>query len=193
MSKSVVVPLESSKAAHEHTRAVIGMCTISAMYPLSAPSSTRRDDRLVFRMRGPRRLFVLIAWALLAGATARDSIAQSETDDASLTSGVFSADQVERGRERFDSECMDCHELEEFTGPGAFLEEQEGETLWSVFEFIWSEMPEDKPAWLEPSEYADILSFILSVYGFPSGDSDLSTDKASLEKIRIAAPEGSGS
>ncbi len=130
---------------------------------------------------------------MLVSTTSRFSLAQSDADDAALSNGAFSADQVERGREGFYSECMDCHELEEFTGPGAFLEEQEGETLWSVFEFIWSEMPEDKPAWLEPSEYADILSFILSVYGFPSGDSDLSTDKAALEQIRIAAPERPGS
>jgi len=110
-----------------------------------------------------------------------------------LVSGVFSAEQVERGREAFYAECMECHELEEFTGPGAYLEEQEGESLWSVFEFIWAEIPADKPAWLEPTEYADILSFILSVYGFPAGDSELPIDQDSLEGIRISAPERQGS
>jgi mono/diheme cytochrome c family protein len=109
-----------------------------------------------------------------------------------LANGIFSQAQVERGRSSFESECMDCHELEEFTGPDAYFEEQQGESLWSVFEFIWAEMPEDKPAWLEPEEYADILAFILSVYGFPAGDGDLPTDQRVLEQIELILPLRSG-
>jgi mono/diheme cytochrome c family protein len=111
----------------------------------------------------------------------------------SLSRGFFSASQVERGRESFMSECTDCHEIEEFTGVGAYLESQEGERLWDVFEFIWSEMPEDRPAWLEPTEYADILAYILSVYGFPAGDTDMPIDRASLREVRVTMPQRPGS
>ena len=62
-----------------------------------------------------------------------------------------------------------------------------------MFEFIWSEMPEDRPAWLEPEEYADILSYILSVYGMPTGPTDLPTDEETLEQITILGPSLPGS
>lgn len=91
------------------------------------------------------------------------------------------------------SECTDCHEIEEFTGVGAYLESQEGETLWDVFEFIWSEMPEDRPSWLEPEEYADILAYVLSVYGFPSGDSDMPIERDALRTVTITVPQRPGS
>ena len=88
---------------------------------------------------------------------------------------------------------MDCHEIEEFVGAGAFFDEQEGETLWSVFEFVWSEMPEDRPAWLDPEEYADILAYLLSVYGFPAGKKDLPIEQADLEHYLVMPPERPGS
>jgi hypothetical protein len=87
---------------------------------------------------------------------------------------------------------MECHELEEYTAAGAYLEEMEGNTVWEVFEFIWSEMPEDNPSWLKPEEYADILAYILSVYGMPAGDSDLPTDKETLEDIAVQGPRLGG-
>lgn len=83
--------------------------------------------------------------------------------------------------------------MQEFTGVGAYLEQMDGEPLWEVFEFIWTEMPEDRPARLEPEEYADILAYILSVYGAPAGDTDLPTDEPSLERILIERPEQPGS
>jgi S-disulfanyl-L-cysteine oxidoreductase SoxD len=107
--------------------------------------------------------------------------------------GVFSSAQVERGRESFDGNCADCHEIEEFTGAGAYFEEMDGEPLWRVFDFIWSEMPEDRPAWLEPQEYADILAYILSVYGMPTGEADMPIEQTALDGIHLARPERPGS
>jgi mono/diheme cytochrome c family protein len=129
------------------------------------------------------------------GALTGSIAALAQADDASdaLSRGFFSAAQVERGRESFSWECTDCHEIEEFTGVGAYLESQEGETLWDVFEFIWAEMPEDRPSWLEPEEYADILAYVLSVYGFPTGDSDMPIERAALRGVRITVPQRPGS
>jgi len=106
----------------------------------------------------------------------------------SASSGAFSTEQVERGRDSFLRECMDCHEIEEFVGEDAYLDQQEGENLWNIFEFIWSEMPEDKPAWLEPDEYADILAYLLDAYGFATGSQELPIDRESLEKYRVRPP-----
>jgi S-disulfanyl-L-cysteine oxidoreductase SoxD len=114
-------------------------------------------------------------------------------DGPTLAEGVFSRAQVERGEESFVWECMDCHEIEEFTGVGAYLEGKDGATLWEVFEYVWLEMPEDRPAWLDPEEYADILAYILSVYGHPAGDADLPTHETALKSILITRPDRPGS
>jgi len=103
--------------------------------------------------------------------------------------GVFSAAQVERGRHEFSAICMNCHEIEEFTGPGAYFEEADGKTVWELFEYIWAEMPEDEPASLDPKDYAAILAYTLSAYGLPTGDTDMPIDRKSLEAIKIARPE----
>jgi mono/diheme cytochrome c family protein len=110
----------------------------------------------------------------------------------STRDGIFSAEQARRGRAGFLWNCMECHELEEYTAAGAYLEEMEGKTVWDVFEFIWSEMPEDNPSLLEPEEYADILSYILSVYGMPAGEADLPTDRGALEDIVVQGPSLGG-
>lgn len=136
------------------------------------------------------RAFVLAALLVGAGLLCA-GLAQGQSG-RTTQDGVFSAAQVERGRASFVWECMECHELEEFAGAGAYLESMNGERLWDVFEFIWTEMPEDRPAWLEPREYADILAYLLSVYGAPAGERELPTERTPLRRITIARPEGDG-
>jgi mono/diheme cytochrome c family protein len=130
---------------------------------------------------------------IVAAAISSLSSAVLAQDVPTLAAGAFSEAQVRRGEESFASECMDCHEIEEFTGVGAYLEDMEGDTLWEVFEFVWTEMPEDRPAWLDPEEYTDILAYILSVYGHPTGPSDLPIDQQVLERIVITLPKRPGS
>jgi mono/diheme cytochrome c family protein len=106
---------------------------------------------------------------------------------------VFSQAQAARGERLFESICTNCHEIAEFTGPDAYLEGVEGEPLWDTFEFVWAEMPEDEPGSLSPEEYAAVLAYIFSVYGLPSGDTDLPIDRESLRAIAIARPVLPGS
>jgi mono/diheme cytochrome c family protein len=129
-----------------------------------------------------------LAVSLLAGLAA-----YGQFESRSIRDGVFSATQIERGRRWFRAVCMECHEMEEFTGAGAYLEEMDGKTLWEVFEYVWLEMPEDDPGSLAPERYADVLSYIFSVYGMPAGDADMSIDQAALEQIVIKRPSLPGS
>jgi mono/diheme cytochrome c family protein len=119
--------------------------------------------------------------------------ALAQAPQRTVRDGVFSAAQVERGKRNFDVICMNCHEIQEFTGPGAYFDEAEGKTVWEVFEYVWAEMPEDEPASLDPKDYAAILAYTLSVYGLPAGDADLGIERASLEAITIVAPARPGS
>lgn len=118
-----------------------------------------------------------------------------EAQDAQRTvrDGVFSAAQVARGDRLFNSICTDCHEIAEFTGAGAYLEEVDGEPLWDTFEYVSAEMPEDDPGSLNPEDYAAVLAYIFSVYGLPSGNAALPIDEKALEAIRIARPSPPGS
>ena len=46
-------------------------------------------------------------------------------------------------------------------------------------------MPADGPESLKPQEYADIVTYLFSVNKFPAGETELPTDAAALEAIRI--------
>lgn len=137
------------------------------------------------------RTAVLVAAIGLGSAAVVAAFAQ-DSGSRTIRDGVFSAAQVEAGREVFESVCMNCHEIEEFTAAGAYLDDVEGKKLWETFEYIWAEMPEDDPASLDPAEYAAVLSYIFSVYGLPAGDTDLPIDRASLEAITITGPAHAG-
>jgi mono/diheme cytochrome c family protein len=132
------------------------------------------------------RMAALVATLGLAAALAV-AFAQG-TQVRTVRDGVFSAAQVVAGREVFETVCVNCHEIEEFTGVGAYLEEVEGKPLWETFEYVWAEMPEDDPASLEPTDYAAVLSYLFSVYGLPTGAVDLPIDRGALESITITAP-----
>ena len=126
---------------------------------------------------GAAALGLAATWALTAQSASR-----------TIRDGVFSPAQAERGAQVFGTICTNCHDITEFTGAGAYLEDVEGKPLWETFEFVSSEMPEDDPGSLAPEDYADVLAYLFSVYGLPSGDDDLGTDRDSLRAIAIARP-----
>jgi len=136
----------------------------------------------------------LVTSAVLGAAALGLAVAlAAQTGRRTLRDGVFSAPQAERGARIFESICANCHEIAEFTGEGAYLEEVEGETLWETFDFVSSKMPDDDPGSLQPDEYAAALAYIFSAYGLPSGERDLPVDQESLETITIARPALPGS
>lgn len=119
-------------------------------------------------------------------------VASAQAEPRTVRDGVFSAAQVQRGQRIFKTICVNCHEIEEFTGPGAYLEEHDGKPLWDTFDFIWSNMPDDDPSSLQPGEYAAVLAYLFSVYGLPTGDADLPIDRKALELITITRPKPAG-
>jgi mono/diheme cytochrome c family protein len=137
--------------------------------------------------------FAAALGAALAGLAGAWSLAAQDGGGRTVRDGVFSARQAARGERLFESICMNCHEISEFTAAGAYLEEVEGKPLWETFEYVWAEMPEDDPASLPPEDYAAVLAYIFSIYGLPSGETDLPIDRASLEAITITRPALPGS
>ena len=132
------------------------------------------------------------AVGVVAGVVAMLGVA-AQDGQRTIRDGVFSAAQAARGERLFESICTNCHEITEFTAAGAYLEEVEGKPLWETFEYIWAEMPEDEPGSLNPEDYADVLAYIFSIYGLPSGVASLPVDRESLEAITIVRPSLPGS
>lgn len=135
--------------------------------------------------------------AVVLGIAAVSAVAvwglAAQDGERTIRDGVFSPAQAARGERLFESICINCHEIEEFTGADAYLEGVDGKPLWDTFEYVWSEMPEDDPASLNPEDYAAVLAYIFSVYGMPSGETDLPIDRDSLRAITIVRPERPGS
>jgi len=145
-------------------------------------------------MRVDRLQIVRVAAAAAVATVCALSVlvVSAQTEPRTVRDGVFSAAQVQRGQRIFRTICVNCHEIEEFTGPGAYLEEHDGKPLWDTFDFIWSNMPDDDPSSLEPAEYAAVLAYLFSVYGLPAGEADLPIDRKVLELITITRPSPAG-
>ena len=136
--------------------------------------------------RAAAAVVVTVAFALAGLA------AVAQNGQRTVRDGVFSAAQVQRGQKVFRTICSNCHDIEDFTGPGAYFEDHDGKTLWETFEFVSAKMPDDDPGSLEPAEYTAVLAYIFSVYGMPTGAADLPVDRKALQLITIRRPTPAG-
>ena len=131
------------------------------------------------------------AAALLVAASVFSANVEAQ-DTKTTLDGVFTAEQAERGAERYQQECAQCH-LDDLLGDGIAPS-----LIGAPFHFRWSElsvgdmlvairttMPQGAPASLSPRAYVDIVSFILEANDFPTGDMELPTDQDVLESIII--------
>jgi S-disulfanyl-L-cysteine oxidoreductase SoxD len=110
----------------------------------------------------------------------------------SVWDGVYTTAQAGRGKAAYAKDCASCHGAE-LGGSGAapalagadFKGNWNGQTLGDLFEKMQTTMPADQPGRLSREQNADILAFILSANGLPSGSAEVPTDAAALAKIRF--------
>ena len=128
-------------------------------------------------------VWLVATWSLAAG------LAQSPT---SVVDGVYTAAQAARGEAAYLTHCIKCHEGLEADGPElagrVFVDRWREDRLESLFTFIRTTMPGDKPGSLEDRDYADIIAYILRVNGLPEGAKELSPDM--VGSIQFVGPEG---
>jgi mono/diheme cytochrome c family protein len=144
-------------------------------------------------------LLIMTACASGGSAPATTVPATEAQDQATLSARtrtsepivVFSRDQADRGRATFRAVCAECHYSSEFRGTH-FQFSWRRRSVADFFEQISSTMPEDAPGSLSPTEYLDVVTYVLQLNGFQAGEAELPLDLAVLEAQSMAAPPVAG-
>jgi mono/diheme cytochrome c family protein len=119
---------------------------------------------------------------------------------ARVADALYTDEQADRGREAYRKHCVRCH-LADLGGDQlapplvgeAFLSHWKGGSVGALFVRIKESMPPDAPGEPSDAEYAAILSYVLKMNRFPSGQKELTSDVAELNGIAFPSPSaGSG-
>jgi mono/diheme cytochrome c family protein len=106
--------------------------------------------------------------------------------------GVYTTAQAGRGEAAYVTYCTACHEGLDTDGPELkgtpFLDRWREDSLESLYSFITTNMPGNRPGGLGEATYADLMAFILQSNGFPAGATELTADAA--PGILLVGPEG---
>ena len=104
--------------------------------------------------------------------------------DKTVKDGVFTEAQVASGQIVYDSQCKPCHNMQFYRDT---LRSWNNQPLLWLWESIMGTMPADNPGSLMLEEYTDVIAYILSENGFPTGDNELDPDNG-MEQISILPP-----
>jgi len=144
-------------------------------------------------MRGKQVAWIVAVCGNLAVASGLTGFAQQPAPDRKMWDGVYTTEQAQRGRPRFEASCSRCHNNELIgseRGPAlkgnAFWNKYENDSLGSLFTFIRDTMPRDGGAGVVSDEVkVDILAYILSRNDVPAGSEELRLNPSALEAIKI--------
>jgi mono/diheme cytochrome c family protein len=110
----------------------------------------------------------------------------------SVWDGVFTAEQAARGQAVYAEYCLECHGKALTGGDGTtpltgipFVGQWNGLTVGDLFERVRM-MPPLDPTVLTGQQNRDVMAFVLSYNGMPSGSAELPTRLQLLKQIRIS-------
>ena len=127
------------------------------------------------------RLKLVFALTLLSSILIGSaSYAQQRT----VKDGVFTDAQVAAGQVAYDTNCEACHDIKFYGDIWEYWQEKPLLDFWFT---IVAEMPSDNPGSLLDEEYTDIVAYILSERGYPSGDTVLDRYNG-MDNISIVSP-----
>jgi mono/diheme cytochrome c family protein len=113
----------------------------------------------------------------------------------SVLDGIYTEAQAARGEKVYTENCATCHgpKLEGTSTAGPTLSGPDFTSGWkdmsagALLSKINQDMPSNAPGTLTPEQYADVMSFILSVNKYPKGQAELPTDPNALKAVKMAA------
>ena len=144
------------------------------------------------RNRASASAGVLLAITLAFAITIEAQPAQTAPPPQSAWDGLFNKEQVERGRVAYNAQCARCHG--ETLGGGetspplvdeVFFTIWGGKTVGALVEYTRTTMPSDGPGKISRRRCIDIVAYVLSANGFPTGDHEFSTELDALNQITI--------
>lgn len=124
-------------------------------------------------------LLILVAVAMGVSAMAQEK--------KSVKAGVYTPEQADRGQSLYRAKCASCHAPNRFTDD-FFYQSFAGKPLWEMFDVISDSMPEDNPGSMKKEEYADVIAYLLRLNKFPTGSTEVPTDKDALSAILMEKP-----
>jgi mono/diheme cytochrome c family protein len=117
---------------------------------------------------------------------------------ASVWDGVFTEAQATRGEAVYTGACAFCHGRRLNGAPddpdmrstpplarARFLRVWNGRSLATLLAYTRATMPEDNPSSLTTQENVDVIAYLLSVGGMPTGDDELLPDLRGLARVVI--------
>jgi mono/diheme cytochrome c family protein len=111
----------------------------------------------------------------------------------SIRDGVFTAEQVARGKKSYGIECSTCHgddlqgdndKSPPLKGP-IFVKNWDKKSVHRLIDQTWRTMPPDEPKMLSRELCADVTAYVLSENGFPAGKAELRQDAPDLRQVLI--------
>ena len=129
---------------------------------------------------------------LLAAAVGVTARAEAGGQERSTGSGVYTDAQASRGATVFNSTCAVCHaddlsgnELGPPLAGSGFLAYWKDLSLADLMQVMSISMPQDNPGSLDPSEYIELIAFMMQKSDFPSGSEELTEDALGEIMIKV--------
>lgn len=138
-------------------------------------------------------ILVAVAWPAGFGSEEQPEI---QPASRSVRDGVYAEAQAARGKAVYLEQCVECHK-EDLRGDGqmtpslvgiGFTFRWKDKTLYDYFVGLRDTMPQSAPGSLGEATYADLVAYMLSEIGYPSGEEELSAEVIGLKDIAIEAP-----
>ena len=105
-------------------------------------------------------------------------------DEASTLDGIYTVAQADRGEAVFQELCSECHETEDLTET-AFRGRWADQSTFQLWYYINDRMPYDNPWSLTRQQVTDVLTYILSLNGLPTGDTEMGTTDDDIDQYWI--------
>jgi mono/diheme cytochrome c family protein len=135
-----------------------------------------------------------LALLLVGGA-----IAHAQGTARTVWSGVYTAEQAERGKAAYAEQCAACHgasltggDMAPALSGSVFLNNWNNTSAGDLFERIHTTMPQSAPGTLPGKTVSDIEAFMFQANGFPAGQVQLPPAGPMMAGIKIVATKPAG-
>jgi mono/diheme cytochrome c family protein len=130
---------------------------------------------------------VMLSTLTLGVVRAQQAAARSAKD------GVYTAVQAAQGKLVYEQQCLECHgamtsatpDMAPLLNDHVFQASWKARSLAELVDKVRLTMPPNKTGALSPQQLVDLVAYVLSANGLPSGEVPLTDDIETLKQIRL--------